>query len=102
MVICLFGSAAAAWPVAAQMQPTTQPTQATAANPPRIEVKRVKLIDPNAPTPRFQLNDGVVDLTRGFSLGGSEGIGAAWKVPPTEPTFNGRFGRWWRHDSRLG
>ena len=94
MVICLFGSAAAAWPVAAQMQPTTQPTQATAANPPRIEVKRVKLIDPNAPTPRFRLNDGVVDLTRGFSLDGSEGTGAAWKVPPTEPTFNGRFGRW--------
>jgi hypothetical protein len=42
------------------MQSTTQPTQATAANPPRIEVKRVKLIDQNASTLRFQLNDGVV------------------------------------------
>jgi hypothetical protein len=54
----------------------------------------VKLIHSNAPTPRFQLRDGVVDLTKGFSLGGSEGIGAAWKLPPIGETFDARYGRW--------
>ena len=33
---------AAAWPLAAAGQSTTQPTQATTANPPQIEVVRVK------------------------------------------------------------
>jgi hypothetical protein len=93
VVICLFGSVAAAWPVAAQMQSTTQPARTTEANPPRIEVVRVKLIDPT-PTPRFQLRDGVVDLTKAFSLGGSEGIGAIWKLTPAGETFDARFGRW--------
>jgi hypothetical protein len=61
---------------------------------PQIEVVHVKRIDPDAPKPRFQLRDGVIDLTKGFGLGGSEGIGATWKMPPTGETFDARHGRW--------
>jgi hypothetical protein len=92
VIISLFGSVAAAWPVAAQMQSTTQPTQAIPADLPQIEVVRVKRIDPAAP--KFQLSDGRVDLMRVFSLGGSEGIGATWKMPPAGETFDTRYGQW--------
>jgi hypothetical protein len=91
-VISLFGSVAAAWPVAAQMQPT-QPTKATTANLPKIEIVRVKRIDPDGRL-GFNLRGGIVDLTKGFSLGGSEGIGATWKMPLTGETFDARYGRW--------
>ncbi len=93
-VISLFGSVTVAWPVAAQMQSTTQPTQSMTSSSPKVQVVHVKLIHSNAPTPRFQLRDGVVDLTKGFNLGGSEGIGAAWKLPPIGETFDARYGRW--------
>jgi len=82
------------WPLAATAQLTTPPTQATTVNPPQIQVVRVKPIDPAAPKVRFQLSDGSVDLTRGFSLGGFEGIGGIWKMPPTDEIFDARFGRW--------
>ena len=94
VVISLFSSVAAAWPLAAQTQSMTQPTPATTANLPKIEVVRVKPIDPAAPKPRFQLRDGSVDLMKGFGLGGLEGIGHAWKMPPTGETFDARYGRW--------
>jgi hypothetical protein len=90
----LLGGVAVAWPLAAHGQSTTQPAPATTANLPQIEVVYVKRIDPDAPKPRFQLRDGVIDLTKGFSLGGSEGIGATWKMPPTGETFDARYGRW--------
>jgi hypothetical protein len=81
VILYVLGSAALIWPLAAHAQSTTQPTQGTAANSPRIEMVRVKLIDQNAPEPRFQLRDGVVDLTKGgFGFGGSDGIGATWKM----------------------
>ena len=64
------GGAAAGWPLAAVAQSMTQPIQATTANPPQIEVARVKPIDPAAPKLRFQLSDGSVDLTKSRSLGG--------------------------------
>jgi hypothetical protein len=92
--IWLFGSVAAAWSLVAHAQSMTQPTQATTANLPKIEVVRVKPIDPEAPKPRFQLSDGSVDLMKGFHLGGSEGIGSGWKMPPTGETFDARYGRW--------
>jgi hypothetical protein len=94
VIICLFGSVAAAWPLVAHAQSTTQPTQATTANLPKIEVVRVKPIDPEAPRPRFQLGDDSVDLMKGFHLGGPEGIGSGWKTPPTGETFDARYGQW--------
>jgi hypothetical protein len=33
-----------------------------------------------------------VDLTKGFSLGGSQAIGAIWKMPPIGETFDARYG----------
>ena len=86
------GGAAAGWPLAAVAQSMTQPIQATTANPPQIEVARVKPIDPAAPKLRFQLSDGSVDLMKSFRL--DDGVGGAWKIPPTDETFDARYGRW--------
>src|SRR5215471_16230892 len=83
-----------AWPLAAVAQSTTQPIQATTANPPQIEVVRVKPIDPAAPKLRFQLSDGSVDLMKSFRLDGFDGVGGAWKIPSTDETFDARYGRW--------
>ena len=87
--ITMLGAAAVAWPLAAAGQSTTQPTQATTANPPQIEVVRVKPTDPTSPKLRFQLSDGSVDLMKSRSLGGN-GIGGAWKMPLTDETFDAR------------
>src|SRR5262249_2230956 len=90
--ITLLGGTVATWPAA---QSTTQPIQATTANSPRIEVVRVKPIDPAAPNLRFQLSDGSVDLLmKSFTLDGFDGVGGAWKIPPTDETFDARYGRW--------
>jgi len=92
LVIFVLGSLTMAWPHAAHAQSTTQPAEATATL--RIEMVRVKPISQDAPKTRFQLRDGVVDLTKGFSLGGSDGIGATWKMPATTETFDTRYKRW--------
>ena len=82
------------WPLAAPAQVMTPATRAPTANPPQIMVMRVKPIDPAAPKLRFQLSDGSVDLMKSFSLGGFEGVGGAWKMPPKDETFGARFGQW--------
>src|SRR6266516_2133302 len=92
--ITLLGGAIMGWPLAAAAQLTTPPTQATTVNPPQIKVVRVKPIDPAAPKLRFQLSDGSIDLMKAFSLRGFEGVGGAWKMPPTDETFDARFGQW--------
>ena len=91
--ISLLGGAAAARSLAVSAQLATPPTQTTTVTP-HIELVRVKPIDPAAPKLRFQLSDGSVDLMKAFSLGGSEGVGGAWKMPPRDETFDARFGQW--------
>ena len=92
--ITLLGGAAAGGPLAAVAQSTTQPIQATTANPSQIEVVRVKPIDSAAPKLRFQLSDASVDLMKSFRLAGVDGVGSAWKMPLTDETFDARFGQW--------
>jgi hypothetical protein len=85
VVIILLSSLAATWPLAARAQEPAmmQPNQSTTATSPKIDVVRVKPLDPAAPKPRFQLKDGMVDLMKTSTLGGLEGIGHTWKLPPT-------------------
>jgi len=92
--LATLGGAAATWPLAAVAESMTQPIQATTANPPQIEVVRVRPIDPAAPKLRFQLSDGSVDLMKSFRLDGFDGVGGAWKIPSTDETFDARYGRW--------
>jgi hypothetical protein len=91
--ITLLAGAATAWPLAAAAQLATPPTQATTVAP-QIQLVRVKPTDPAVPKLRFQLSDRSVDLMKVFSLGGSEGVGGAWKMPITDGTFDARFGQW--------
>jgi hypothetical protein len=98
--ITLLAGAAVVWPLAVAAQSTMRPTQATTVNPPQITLLRVKPIDPAAPKLRFQLNDGSVDLMKAFSLGGPEGVGGVWQIPPhtaIPDTFDARYGQWWSH-----
>jgi hypothetical protein len=74
-----------------------QPTYAMMATLPRIEVVRVKPIDPAVRKLRFQLSEGSVDLMKAFNLGGFEGIGGIWEIPPDmalPETFDARYGQW--------
>ena len=72
-----------------------QATNAMASPSPEVEMARVKPVDP---TVDFRLSDGLIDLTKGFSLAGFHGIGGALETPPYTPvspdTFDERFGQW--------
>ena len=88
----LLGGAAAAWPLAPLAQETANVTIATE---PQVEVARVKSVEKILPNPR--LSERVVDLTKGFSLSGAEGIGSAWEalsyIRPAD-VFDERYGGW--------
>jgi hypothetical protein len=73
--IALLGGASAAWPLAPHAQETAHFTIATE---PQIEVARVKSAETILPNPR--LSERIVDLTKGFCLSGTEGIGSAWEA----------------------
>ena len=63
-------------PAGGLSQPESSSVQAREAMTmalPRIEVARVKAVDLS--TPNFRLSDGLIDLTKGFSLAGFQGIG---------------------------
>jgi hypothetical protein len=89
----LVGSVAAVWPVVghAQQPPMMEPTQTMRATLPRIEVVRVKRIDPAAPKSRPRLSDGEVDLMKEFSLGSLEGIGGGAHSKRTAPAGTARL-----------
>jgi hypothetical protein len=63
------------------------------SNAPQVHILRVR-VDPAAAKFQFRLSDGLVDLTKGFILADSEGIGGAWKMPAVDGTFDARYGRW--------
>jgi hypothetical protein len=70
--------------------------EATTTTLPQIEIARVKPVDLSAPN--FRLSDGLIDLMKGFSLAGFQGIGGAWDTPPyialPADTFDARYGPW--------
>jgi hypothetical protein len=95
------------WPERAkEATPETGPAQpelssmrtpeATTMTLPQIEIVRVKPVDLSAPN--FRLSDGLIDLMKGFSLAGFQGIGGAWHGPPylalPADTFDARYGPW--------
>ena len=95
--ITLFGGVAVAWSFAAHAQEpaTIGATKAMTATLPQIEIARVKPVD-RIP-PNLRLSNGLIDLTKGFSLSSSQGIGGAWETPPniaTPGSFAERYGRW--------
>lgn len=92
-MISLLAGLAATWSLAAHGQELMPPTHAAMANLPRIDIVRVKQIGLIAPNVQMRLRDGEVDLMKPSDLGGSDGIGSAWKMPSVTK-FQERFGRW--------
>jgi hypothetical protein len=80
----------------AEEEPTfMRATEPMALPSPEVEMARVKPVEP---TVDFRLSEGLIDLTKGFSLKGFHGIGGALETPPYTPlsgdTFDERFGQW--------
>ena len=91
-IISILAGFAATWPFAAHGQ-ELMPLTHGAINPPRIEMVRVKQIGLLAPNVQMRLRDGEIDLLKPSDLGGSDGIGSAWKMPSVTK-FQERFGQW--------
>jgi hypothetical protein len=95
LINLLSGVATGAWALAAHAQGAANVTIATE---PQIEVARVKSAEEMLPNPR--LSERLVDLTKGFSLSGAEGIGSAWEASPyirPADVFDERYNRWCGH-----
>ena len=90
-IISFLAGLAATWPLAAHGQELIPPTHA--ANLPRIEMVRVKQIGLTATNVQMRLREGEIDLMKPSDLGGSDGIGSAWKMPSVTK-FQERFGQW--------
>jgi len=75
-----------------EQEPTfMRATEPMASPSPEVEMARVKPVDP---TVDFRLSEGLIDLTKGFSLAGFHGIGGALETPVSRDTFDERFGQW--------
>jgi hypothetical protein len=90
--LTLLGGAAVMWPLATHAQ---ESANVTIAAEPQIEVARVKSAEKMLLNPR--LSERVVNLMKGMSVSGAEGIGSAWEassyIRPAE-VFDERYGRW--------
>ena len=75
---------------------SAQAIEAVPATSPRIEIARVKSVDPMATN--FRLSDRRVGLIEGFYLSDSRAIGGTWELPnfiePAPDTFEARYGQW--------
>jgi hypothetical protein len=71
-------------------------TQGTVANPPRIEIARVRVVE--FTEPQFRLAEGQVDLMEGFNLSTAKGVGGVWQTPSyiavNGDPFGERYGAW--------
>jgi len=92
-ILSLLLASLATWPLPAYPQGLIPPTHAAMADLPRIEMVRVKPIGPMAPDVQMNLREGEIDLMKPSDLGGSDGIGSAWKMPSVTK-FQERFGQW--------
>jgi len=92
-IISLLAALCATWPLVAHGQELMPPAHAAMANLPRIEMVRVMQIDLMALGVQMRLGDGEIDLMKSSDLGGSDGIGSAWKMPSVTK-FQERFGQW--------
>ena len=89
LIAALGGAAAVAWSLAAHAEETAKATTA------QIEVARVRPADQIPSNPR--LSDGLVDLTKDFSLSSTQAIGGVWEIPPyiaPADAFDERYGQW--------
>jgi hypothetical protein len=69
------GGVAATWPLASHAQELMPPTRAATANPPRIEMVRMKQVGLEVPNVHLRLRDGEIDLMK-VQPRRSDGIGS--------------------------
>jgi hypothetical protein len=85
------------WPQDAQQElSSARAIEAMPATSPRIDMARVKPVDPTATD--LRVNERRVGLLGGSYLSGLRAIGGTWEVPtliePGPDTFAARYGQW--------